>query len=549
MLIRSVIPLGLVVAGLVFGSCRHVPAGGAERTQRRGDPATQGASSEAEAPREERWVQSGAAAGGDGTRERPHGSIEEALASGAGRALHLRLLAGEYTGTWELPSGTVLEGDAGPWSPPPGFIPEEVMGNLPEARPAPRLQAPVDASAPLLRSQGAITVKGLTLVAGSQPLEGPGPWHLEEVRLESGSCLSMQRGRLSAEKVTFVATGEGGTCLDLTGEASAELDGVFFDGPWRVGLALAGSAEAKTRLFFSKGATWPIRQRGGVIYLELANLAGSGEAGFYVAGGRALLQYVVVEGFDYGVMAGKRAQVAGDGLRLGGAKRAGLAIVGAEVELSDVEVRGIRGEGAFAGVQMIGGVAELTDVRIHDVSAAGVSQRDGELTVDGLSIDGVQASADGSEGAGLSIRLGSATLRKPVIITRAGGPGVLVAESARLAAPGLSISKAGGPGVVVETGGGLEVEALRVEQSSSPALLVTEKSSAKISSLTIAPEGGRTGTVSARPNMIVANCEEGAQVQLGTLHLGTIEGGTVAAAPIPRSACLHELTGRESSGR
>lgn len=539
MLIRSVIPVGCLAAALMFGCCRRPPAGTPDVIRPDGAEALPSASETDAAPSaqqlEERWIRAGAGAGGDGTRDRPHGSIEAALEAGAGRALHLRLLAGDYRGAWELPPGTVIEGA-------PGTAPEGLPGTAPEGRPAARLLAREDATGPLLRTGGALTIKGLTLVGGSPTLSGSGPWKLEEVRVESGGCLTLQEGRLDAEKVTFVATRDGGTCLDFGGEAGGELAGIVFEGPWRVGLALSGSAKVRARLVDARGATWPIRQRGGALSLELVEIAGDGEVGVYVAGGLLTTQHVRVDGYDYGVMAGREAMLWGNGLRLTRAKRAGLAMVGAKVELSDVEVSRIHGESAFGGIQLIGGVAELREVRIHDVSAAGLSQRDGELTLESLSIEGVRASADGTEGAGLSVRLGKATLRKTATISKVGGPGVLIAEAGTLVAPELSIDEAGGPGVVVETGAKLEVQALEVEESSSPALLVTQRSSAKVSRLTIAARGGWTGPTSAASNMIVAACELGAQVHLGALHLGSIEG-----APLPSLPCLQELKGAEPS--
>lgn len=537
MLIRSLIPLGCVAAALMLGSCRHGAATRAEAAQASGGATEVDAG--AEPPLEERWIGPGAA-DGDGSRERPLASIEEALASSPGRALHLRLLPGTYTGTWELPAGTVIEGA-------PGIATNGRPGQL-ERRLGVRLESPEKDLVPLLRAEGTVTLKRLTLVGGDPTLDGPGPWSLEDIRVESRSCISMSEGRLSADKVIFVANRGGGTCLQLEGHARAALTGVFFEGPWREALALSGSATANAWLLRVRGSEWAVRQRGGSLNLERVELEGSGEAGLYVAGGELTVQDVRVEGYEYGIMAGREARVRGERVRLQGAKRAGLAMVGAQVELNDVEVSRVRGGGAFAGIQLVGGEATLSDVRIQDVAAAGLSQRGGNLTLGRVSIDGVTAAADGSEGAGLSIRLGTAILSSWGSVDRVGGPGALVAENGSLVAPQLSLrGDAGGPGVVVETGGTLEVEELVVEERSSPALLVTERSKAKVSRLLIASKDGANAPVPAWTHMIVATCEEGAQVHLGILRLGRL-WGVVEDAPHPALPCLHELSGRASPG-
>ncbi|RKG96397.1 DUF1565 domain-containing protein, partial [Corallococcus carmarthensis] len=85
----------------------------------------------------ELWVD-GAAAGGDGTRERPLRSLEEALARPGPKLVHLA--SGRYEGPIRLPEGTRLVGNG----------PATVL-------------AATDPSAPVIETPGDTSLEALTV--------------------------------------------------------------------------------------------------------------------------------------------------------------------------------------------------------------------------------------------------------------------------------------------------------------------------------------------------------------------------------------------------
>jgi len=442
-------------------------------------------------------------AAGDGARRRVYATLASALAAHPGEALSVTLAGGTHRGPFTLADGSRLE----------GVGPTVILG---------------PATGAALVAQGALSLRGLALRGGTQAVQTRGHLRLERVDLvgQTAGCLRLDDGaELDAREVRFSTEVPSATCLELAGSSRATIRDSSLEGPWGRAIGLTEQASLSAERVRIRGSEVGVRQRGGrVVLTEVSIEAGTGPGGrandadgvgpgggggpaVFVAHGALELRGLRTRGHEYGLLTGSNAVVRGRSVRSVGARRAGLGLVGSDVVLRDVRVEGVLQGGSFGGIQSVNATTELDDVQVRDVHGVGLSQRSGSLTLSRATIRGVRAAPDGSEGEGLSLRAGRAML-SDVTISRTGGVGMVVGESAEVLGRQLSVQGAASCGVAVETLGRLDLEDLSVRGSRGPGLLAEGDVRIRISALV--SEENRDGPV-------LADCDGGAQLRLGTI--------------------------------
>lgn len=430
-----------------------------------------------------------AAAGGDGSRERPFRALADAPPHG-----RLRLAAGVYPGALVLEDVELVGG------------PAVVLAATPPAT--------------CVRTRGAVRLERVQIQGGAAGVVVEGGR-----AVLAAVSLSGQRG-----PAIEVATGAELVLTDSTVQASvsevpgvhvlqggkAELVQVRFQGPFRRAVDATQPAALRLRKVQTQDALTGLWVRGGSAVVEGMGVRGGRGPGLYVAGATVQLRDVRVEGHEYGLLTGEGAHIDGRGIRSTGAERAGLGLVKSKGTLEDVHVESA---GPLGGVQLLASEFRLRGLEVQGGRASGLVARDAELTIDGATFRG-PSGVDPSDGDAVQIRGGHATLGG-VRVQDCAGVGVLAAEGATVSLSRATVSGAGVAGLVAETEGRLTATDVSIDRTAGPAVLVTDRGRAQLRTMTA--RGNRDGA-------LWAECSQGVDVE--------IDGWTGDVTPMP-APCVH----------
>lgn len=448
------------------------------------------------------WVDGAWSGAGDGSRARPFGSLSEALARvpGGGPPLRVHLAPGRYPGPFVLPAGVELVG-AGAGS--------VLHGGGTE---------------PVVRAPGGALLKDLVLEGGSWGLEAAGPVRLEAVRFrEQGTgAVRVEAGHLTVVGGGFEAGGTGAVGVLLVGGSRAEVREATFTGAFRRGVE-ARDSEAELESVRFRGPLTALYQEAGRVRLRDVSVAGGSEVGLFVQRGTLRLEDVTVTGHEYGLQSMK-ATLEGRGFTSVRAVRAGVALIGSQVELEDTVVLG---SGGFGGVSLVASETVLRGLRVDGAQEYGVTATRGRLRLERAILTRL-TTRDGDAGDGLHLR-DTRVEAEGLVVRGAAGVGVLAAQGSQVVLREASLESCREAGVWAETLARVTAVGLEVRGSGGPALVALEDGVLRVDALL------------ARDNaagLVMADCQGATGVTLGRVSGQGVERETGAglacvASPSP----------------
>ncbi|WP_052518018.1 hypothetical protein [Archangium violaceum] len=445
------------------------------------------------------WVDGVWREAGDGSRARPFTSLHEVLARGLGGGTPVRvhLAPGRYAGPFVLPAGVELMG-AGEGSVLHGAGTE-----------------------PVIRALEGVRSKDLVIEGGTWGLEAAGAVRLEAVRFrgQGQGGVRMESGQLTVEGGGLEAEGTGAVGVLLGAGARAEVREATFTGSFRRGME-ARNAEAELESVRFRGPQTALYQEAGRVRLRHVSVEGGREVGLFVQRGTLRLEDVTVTGHEYGLQSMK-ATLEGRGFTSVRALRAGVALVGSQVELEDTVVLG---SGPFGGVSLVASETVLRGLRVDGAEEYGVMATRGRLRLERAVLTRL-TTRDGESGDGLHLRDTQVEV-EGLVVRQASGVGVLAAQGAQVVLREASLESCQEAGVWAETLGQVTAVGLEVRGSRGPALVAMVDGVLRVDALT------------ARDNaagLVMADCEGSTGVTLGRVTGQGRETG-------PRLACVASVS-------
>jgi hypothetical protein len=300
------------------------------------------------------------------------------------------------------------------------------------------------------------------------------------------AAVRVASGGLDAERLRVEATVSELRGIRLEPGTSLRLREGRFEGPFRRAIE-SDAAKVNLQAVAFQDAVTALQVLGGEA--EVTSLWSGGGRGPAVHLGRGAvvaLRDIEIEGHEYGVLAGEQVRLDASDVRSQGAERAGVAVERAVVRLADVSIQdagnlgglqlteadatvsGLRVRGArFAGVQVVGGTARLERVDVEKVRREAEGDGDGvllhraDVRLDWLRVEGVGASG---------LRVGSGTRAWVGTLEAVDVPqAVLAADAGAEVRVGvLSGTKVGGALVAALERAVVEVDTLRGPEQTPP---------------------------------------------------------------------------------
>ncbi len=435
----------------------------------------------------ERWVDSSAPEGGDGTRARPF----KTLALAPDTVVHVA--TGLYELSGPLPDGVELVGA------------KAVVLHAAEGLEATRAR-----------------LQGVAVQGGVVGLTARGEVTLEDVAF-------------SGQRQAAVVVEDGGTLL-MTGGAVVgsvpesrgvvtsgrlRLSGTSFKGALRRGVHVTGGTAEVTDAS-SEGAAEAVHVSAGSARVTSARASGGRGPAFYVMGGRLELRGVKALGHEFAVQAGVGATVDVDGLDAERLQVGGIGAIQAKVTLKRVSVRGAGSHGAVELYDCDSTLDGLTASGLEDV---GVIVRLGKLDARNVRLSAVRGSG-GSGGDGLMVRDAVVRLRD-VFISDIGGTGVVATAVATVDLDGLTCERCMYGALLVEQRATVKAKGIVSIGAREPAVSLPDDGVLELDGLDV--QGGGAA--------VWAECAPGARVILR---------GKVPARELLSGQCL-ELPPRPAS--
>ncbi|REG24429.1 hypothetical protein ATI61_11437 [Archangium gephyra] len=423
------------------------------------------------------WVDAARGGAGDGSRARPFASLSELLARGPGGGAPVRvhLAPGRYPGSFLLPAGWELVGAGA------------VLHGA--------------GTEPVIRAPEGVRLKDLVIEGGTWGLDASGAVRLEAVRLRGQGlgAVRMESGRLTVEGGGLEAAGTGAVGVFLGAGSRAELRGTTFTGAYRRGVE-ARNAEAELESVRFRGPQTALYQEAGRVRLRHVSVEGGREVGLFVQRGTLRLEDVTVTGHEFGLQSMK-ATLEGWGFTSVRAVRAGVALVGSQVELEDTVVLG---SGAFGGVSLVASETVLRGLRVDGAEEYGLMVTRGRLRLERAVLTRL-TTRDGESGDGLHLRDAQVEV-EGLVVREAAGVGVLAAQGSQVVLREASLESCREAGVWAETLGRVTAVGVEVRGSRGPALVAMADGVLRVDALT------------ARDNaagLVMADCEGATGVTLG----------------------------------
>jgi hypothetical protein len=344
-------------------------------------------------PQQVLHVSSTALPRGNGSEGRPFKTIRQAVAAAASGPAELRVHQGLYEEQVTLGEGWVLRGEG------------EVL---------------LHADAPCAVKASGALLERVAIQGGRVGLCTEGQVRLRDVTFsgQREAALRVVSGGLEAERLRVEATVSELRGIRLEPGTSLRLKDGRFEGPFRRAIE-SDAAKVNLQAVAFQDAVTALQVLGGEA--EVTSLWSGGGRGPAVHLGRGAvvaLRDVEVEGHEYGLLAGEQVRLDASDVRTQRAERAGVAVDRAVVRLSDVfiqdagnlgglqltesdaTVSGLRVRGArFAGVQVVGGTARLERVDVEKVRREAEGDGDGvllhraDVRLESLRVDGADGTA------------------------------------------------------------------------------------------------------------------------------------------------------------
>jgi hypothetical protein len=344
-------------------------------------------------PQQVLHVSSTALPKGNGSPERPFRTVRQAVAAASPGPVELRVHQGLYDEPLTLGEGWVLRGE--------GTVLLHSDGPC------------------AVRATGAL-LEHVAIQGGRVGLCAEGQVQLRDVSFsgQREAAVRVTSGGLEAERLRVEATVSELRGIRLEPGTSLRLKEGRFEGPFRRAIE-SDTAMLSLQSVAVQDAVTALQVLGGEA--EVTSLWSGGGRGPAVHLGRGAvvaLRDVEVEGHEYGVLVGEQVRLDASDVRTQRAERAGVAVDRAVVRLSDVfiqdagnlgglqltesdaTVAGVRVRGArFAGVQVMGGTARLERVDVEKVRREAEGDGDGvllhraDVRLESLRVDGADGSA------------------------------------------------------------------------------------------------------------------------------------------------------------
>lgn len=444
-----------------------------------------------DAPRPEVWVDGSASEGGDGTKARPFKTLEPR----AGHVTHLA--TGLYALSGTLADDVTLEGEG---------------------------------QAVVLHGEGLVagraTLRRLAIQGGQTGLTVRGAVTLEDV-----SFSGQRQVAVSVEPTGVLVFTRGellGSVPESKGVVSAgraSLSGLKLRGNLRHGVKVDGGETTVTDSSCEGPATAVHVSGGRAVVTRVRAVAGRGPA--FAANASTLeLHDVEVVGHEYAVLTGLQARLLVDGLQSDRAQVGALGLVGTKAVLKHVIALK---PGAHGAVESLEGDTRVEDLTVTDATDVAVVQRHGRLDAKKVRINGVR-SEGGSGGDGIMVRDAVAVL-EDVMVTEAGGTGVVATAVATVELKGLTCERCAHGALLVERRSTVNAKGVVSIGSREAAVSVPDDGVLELDGLEV------TGSTQA----VWAECAAGARVVLkGKLPARELLSGRClelppAPAPPPRT--------------
>lgn len=436
------------------------------------------------------YVDERALQGGDGSRERPFRALQHALPADAG--VVIELASGLYEGPFELSAGVTLRSRTQPvvLHSNADVVVEALGGTLQDVL--------VQGGQVGVRSSGQLTLSGVGFSGQRQ------------------AALDVVGGAVSGANLHFDASISETMGLLVRGGAEASVEGGVWKGPFRRGVDLQGGAlELKSVRF--KDSVVALHVRAGVARVKGATASGGRGPAFVVGAAKLTLEVASVEGHEYGLLAGKDAEVRVNIFEARGTERAAVALTAASGSLEGI---GIRKGGSFGSIQLTQSNVSLKGIRVAESTVAGVVINGGNVSVEDAEIRSIR-NVDGSSGDGIVVRSGTVTL-KNVTVSGAEGAGIVCGNAAETQVVDVRVSGAAHGAFVADYKGKLAVKNAVVDNIYEAVFVAIEGAS-----LTV--DGARIDSTQDNAALAWVECATGATMKLAKI--------VTALAP-PPSECL-----------
>lgn len=398
------------------------------------------------------FVDPAAPEGGDGTRQRPHRRLEDALRPGA----EVHLLPGTYVGTWTVPARVKLRGG-------PGVA----------------LEAPAGSSerGVLLDTSEGVTLEHVELRRGRPVIRARGPITLRGVVLHDVTSIGVEllSGTLEAKQLRIVTAAKADSGLRLSPGTRSSVAGLRCEG------AFARAVEAAKAALTLED----VQVNGAITAIHLENVilrasrigvfdpgvftppAGSITPGaaLFIAGGEASLADVFVTGHEYALLL-RNAKVRLT--RFGSLRVRRGAITGVGAELSATGVT-IAQPGPFGAVQLNGGRTNVSGLLVTGWREQAVWLRGGDLHLSGATILAPERTSP-DDATAVSARIGRLTADH-LRVHDAAGACLLSADDGNVSARG-AVLHACGWGLAADGVGSVRVSTASVGAKEAVAVAV-----------------------------------------------------------------------------
>lgn len=452
------------------------------------------------ADRPQRWVDTSARPGGDGSRERPFKQVPAELPD----RVELHLVSGVYEGPFVLPAGARLEGHG------------EVV-----------LHAP----APTVVVAGEdVTLVHVSVQGGNVGLRAGGDVHLDRVHVSGHRQTGVEvlpGAHVDAQRLEVV-----GTIAESVGvqanQATVELSGGVFSGDLKRALEVKGGSVA-ARDTKSEGGNTLLNAQDASVTIERATATVGRGPAVFLSGGTARVEGLLVEGHEAALLAKGVTRLEVLHLRSRRPAWAGVVLQSTTGTLRDVNVTRA---GPGGGVQAMDSDVTLEDVTVHQANAMGVFVRKGKAKLVRLTIEGVDGESDGAGGRALgdALMLRDAVVQVDEVTVRdVEGSAIYASAFADVTVGRLTCERSGGGLAFIERGAVVKARELTSRGSMGAAVLVPDTARLEVGTLVVRGAG---------EGPIFASCDGGASVVIGTLE-STLEQ--------PDSPCVTITTRRAPS--
>ena len=444
------------------------------------------------------WVNASSTSSGDGSAQRPFKTLAEALARSGEGSIRIHLAAGLYAG----PFRTVG--------------PVQIVGG-----PSSVLFA--EGSAAVLVPGAEIDFEGIAIQGGSIGIDATRRVGLHGVRFtgQRSTAVLLRGAPLVADASTFSASVSETRGVVLEEDATAEISGCAFLGPYRRAVESKSRGSVRIRNSRFEGPVIGVHQTAGAVRVERTSFAGGRGPAIFAAHGRLELFDVDVHGHEYGVQCGEGAALSANRLSSTRADRAGIALAKASAELEEVL---IADSGSFGGVQLVNSAASLRRFWIQGGESYGIHARDSRLTAADGAITQIK-DRGGHAGDGVHVRGGTATFDSISIRTVAGA-GALAAEGAQLSMRDVALESCHLAGLVAETLAKVRGSSLLVRSAGGAAIVVPGEADVQVDLLSSEHNSG---------GAVWAECGSGARVVLSRLSGDSLGGASIRCVRLAAS--------------